>query len=55
MPMQFQPLGRTGLFVSRLALGTSTFGGANDPLYSVVGGLAQDEADRIGCLGSVKT
>ena len=34
-------------FVSRIALGTSTFGGANHPLYRVVGGLDQAAADRI--------
>ena len=47
MAMQFKPLGRTGLFVSRLGLGSSTFGGAHHPLYNIVGGLAQNETDRI--------
>jgi len=45
--MQYQQLGRVGLFVSRIAFGTSTFGGAEHPLYKVVGGLGQREADRI--------
>ncbi len=45
--MQYQLLGRTGLFVSRLALGTATFGGADDPVYRNVGGLNQPEADRL--------
>ena len=45
--MQYQQLGRVGLFVSRIAFGTSTFGGARHPLYKVVGGLDQREADRI--------
>lgn len=47
MSMRYQQLGSTGLFVSRLALGTSTFGGASHPLYNAIGGLAQPEADRI--------
>lgn len=45
--MQYQQLGRVGLFVSRIAFGASTFGGAAHPLYKVVGGLDQGEADSI--------
>ena len=45
--MQYQQLGRIGLFVSRIAFGTGTFGGAQHPLYKVVGGLDQREADRL--------
>lgn len=45
--MQYQRLGRTGLFVSRLGLGSATFGGAQDPVYRNVGGLSQPEADRL--------
>jgi len=45
--MKYQQLGKVGLFVSRIAFGTSTFGGAEHPLYKVVGGLDQREADRI--------
>jgi aryl-alcohol dehydrogenase-like predicted oxidoreductase len=45
--MLYQQLGRTGLFVSRLAFGTSTFGGSQHPLYKVIGGLDQRAADRI--------
>jgi aryl-alcohol dehydrogenase-like predicted oxidoreductase len=45
--MQYQQLGRVGLFVSRIAFGTSTFGGAEHPLYKIVGGLGQHAADRI--------
>jgi aryl-alcohol dehydrogenase-like predicted oxidoreductase len=45
--MKYRELGSVGLYVSRLAFGASTFGGANHPLYSVVGGLDQREADRI--------
>lgn len=45
--MQYELLGRTGLFVSRLALGTATFGGAEDPVYRNIGGLDQPSADRL--------
>jgi len=45
--MKYQQLGSVGLFVSRIALGASTFGGANHPLYRVVGGLDQAQVDRI--------
>ena len=45
--MKYQQLGSVGLFVSRIALGASTFGGANHPLYRVVGGLDQVAVDRI--------
>jgi aryl-alcohol dehydrogenase-like predicted oxidoreductase len=45
--MQFQQLGPVGLFVSRLAFGTATFGGAHHPLYGLLGGVTQEEADRM--------
>lgn len=45
--MQYQQLGRVGLFVSRLGFGTATFGGADSPLYSAIGGLDQPAADRL--------
>jgi aryl-alcohol dehydrogenase-like predicted oxidoreductase len=45
--MQYQQLGSTGAFVSRLALGGSTFGGADIPVYSVIGGLSQQDADKM--------
>jgi aryl-alcohol dehydrogenase-like predicted oxidoreductase len=44
--MQYQQLGSTGLFVSRLTLGTMTFGGAGT-FYSAIGGLEQKEADAL--------
>ena len=44
--MRFRKLGRTGLFVSELCLGTMTFGG-KDSFWSHIGNLDQDEADRI--------
>lgn len=42
--MRFNKLGRTGLFVSELCLGTMTFGGTGP--YSAVGTLDQGEVDR---------
>ena len=47
--MRFNKLGRTGLFVSELCLGTMTFGGTGD-VWSKIGNLQQDEAE-----GLVKT
>ncbi|WP_308435305.1 aldo/keto reductase, partial [Sphingomonas glacialis] len=48
-PMRYNILGRTGLFVSELCLGTMTFGGGSG-IYSSMGGLQQKDAD-----GLVKT
>ena len=36
-PMKYKPLGRTGLFVSELCLGTMTFGGSGDGIQSKIG------------------
>jgi len=47
--MRYNILGRTGLFVSELCLGTMTFGGGSG-IYGSMGGLQQKEAD-----GLVKT
>jgi aryl-alcohol dehydrogenase-like predicted oxidoreductase len=44
--MRHLPLGRTGLFVSELCLGTMTFGGSTD-LWGKIGTLQQDEAERL--------
>jgi len=44
--MQYQQFGTTGLFVSRLCLGTMTFGGTGT-MFSIMGALSQTEADRI--------
>ncbi len=41
--MQYSQLGTTGTFVSRLCLGTMTFGGTANP----IGNLSLEEADRI--------
>jgi aryl-alcohol dehydrogenase-like predicted oxidoreductase len=44
--MRYNTLGRTGLFVSELCLGTMTFGGGGG-IYSSMGGLQQKEADGL--------
>lgn len=43
--MRLNKLGRTGLFVSELCLGTMTFGGEGE-VWSKIGNLQQDDADR---------
>ena len=43
--MRMNKLGRTGLFVSELCLGTMTFGGGGE-IWSKMGGLTQPGADR---------
>jgi aryl-alcohol dehydrogenase-like predicted oxidoreductase len=45
--LKLNPLGRTGLFVSELCLGTMTFGGGDDGMWGKIGRLQQDEAERI--------
>ena len=44
--MRYHPLGRTGLFVSELCLGTMTFGGS-DGMWGKIGTLQQDDAERL--------
>ena len=44
--MRYNPLGRSGLQVSELCLGTMTFGGG-DGMWQVVGRVQQGEADSI--------
>lgn len=44
--MRTQKLGRTGLFVSELCLGTMTFGGG-EGMWRQIGALQQDEAERL--------
>lgn len=44
--MRLVPLGRTGLFVSELCLGTMTFGGS-EGMWSRIGMLQQAEAERL--------
>ena len=43
--MRYNQLGRTGLLVSELCLGTMTFGGGG--VWTVVGEVQQPEADRL--------
>ena len=44
--MRYNPLGRTGLFVSELCLGTMTFGGT-EGMWRQIGALGQSEAERL--------
>lgn len=44
--MKYRKLGRTGLFVSELALGTATFAGGSK-LYTKVGALTQEKANSL--------
>jgi aryl-alcohol dehydrogenase-like predicted oxidoreductase len=44
--MRYNPLGRTGLFVSELCLGTMTFGGG-DGIWHQIGDLQQADAERL--------
>ena len=44
--MQYQQLGNTGVFVSRLCFGAMTFGGSGS-IFQVIGGLPQPEVDAI--------
>lgn len=44
--MRHNKLGRTGLYVSELCLGTMTFGGSGK-IWSQMGGLAQADAERL--------
>jgi aryl-alcohol dehydrogenase-like predicted oxidoreductase len=47
-PMKYNQLGRTGLFVSEICLGTMTFGGNEDAgMWKAIGALQQDEVDKI--------
>jgi aryl-alcohol dehydrogenase-like predicted oxidoreductase len=45
--MRYNQLGRTGLFVSELCLGTMTFGGSSGGIWSHVGKLQQAQVDEI--------
>jgi aryl-alcohol dehydrogenase-like predicted oxidoreductase len=44
--MQFQQLGNTGVFVSRLCFGAMTFGGKGT-IFEAIGGLEQKDADAL--------
>ncbi|MBW0445307.1 aldo/keto reductase [bacterium M00.F.Ca.ET.228.01.1.1] len=46
--MKYKQLGRTGLFVSELCLGTMTLGGNADAgMWAAIGALGQEEANRL--------
>jgi len=45
--MRYNQLGRTGLYVSELCLGTMTFGGAGTGLWEKIGTLEQEAVDGI--------
>jgi aryl-alcohol dehydrogenase-like predicted oxidoreductase len=45
--MRYALFGATGLYVSRIALGTMTFGGAGNPLWGGIGGLDAAAADHV--------
>ena len=45
--MKNNRLGRTGLFVSELCLGTMTFGGGDEGIWGKIGQLQQGEADAL--------
>jgi aryl-alcohol dehydrogenase-like predicted oxidoreductase len=44
--MRYNPLGRTGLFVSELCLGTMTFGGS-EGMWRQIGALQQADAEKL--------
>lgn len=43
--MRYKPLGRTGLYVSELCLGTMTFGGRG--MHAVIGDIGEKDAERL--------
>ncbi|HEX8447067.1 MAG TPA: aldo/keto reductase [Sphingomonas sp.] len=45
--MRMNTLGRTGLFVSELCLGTMTFGGSGEDMWAKIGQLQQSDADGL--------
>lgn len=45
--MRYKPLGRTGLYVSELCLGTMTFGGGTDGMWASIGNVQQDDVDQL--------
>ena len=45
--MRYNQLGRSGLIVSELCLGTMTFGGGEGSMWGHIGRLQQDEADQL--------
>ncbi len=45
--MQYQQLGNTGVFVSRLCLGAMTFGGGTASMWGAIGALGQQDTDTL--------
>jgi aryl-alcohol dehydrogenase-like predicted oxidoreductase len=45
--MRYRQLGRTGVWVSELSLGTMTFGGKGHPIWGPMGSLGPADVDRI--------
>src|ERR1700704_1670351 len=45
--MRYKRIGRSGLVVSQLCLGTNTFGGGDHPFWKTMGGLEQDAVNTI--------
>ncbi|WP_417543707.1 aldo/keto reductase [Marinobacter sp.] len=45
-PLRIRTLGKSGLFVSELCLGTMTFGGGDD-MWGLIGQLQQEQADKL--------
>lgn len=45
--MRYNQLGRTGLYVSELCLGTMTFGGSHEGFWRAIGDLQQEAVDQI--------
>jgi aryl-alcohol dehydrogenase-like predicted oxidoreductase len=45
--MRYNRLGQTGLFVSELCLGTMTFGGGDEGMWSAIGNLQTEEATEL--------
>ena len=44
--MRYRLLGRTGMYVSELCMGTMTFGGASG-MWKTIGGLEQDACTKL--------
>jgi aryl-alcohol dehydrogenase-like predicted oxidoreductase len=45
--VKYRQLGRTGVWVSEISLGTMTFGGKGHPVYGNIGALGQPEVERV--------
>jgi aryl-alcohol dehydrogenase-like predicted oxidoreductase len=45
--MRYRQLGRTGLFVSEICLGTMTIGGAEGGMWAAIGALEQEASDSL--------